>query len=546
MLIPWRLHVRIDSIRLVSRPASPRDAPVPFCLRPFFAGGGLFAQTYSIPINNASDGLNGTLSWTINQSGGACGFEGQSSYQQWNYSNFQYTPTNGSAQPLSGSAVSFNSPGGNCPPNGGITTTIGNIPTAVGIYAINFTSESGGNGSGTPFQTGATETLTPGFQVVSIIYDPPGNTSSNGYTDTTSNATTTTIGSTFENGNSITFTEGFKVFGSFGMSVSQTGGTTWTTENSQASTQTFTDATGFTNQAPGGTASNVIDHSRDLFVIWLNPQITVSGTLDTPEYYSVGTVPTTNGQTPEPDIVRVSAYVMEANAQGHTSVPAPWLDPQPANDGSGQTTPGLAILCKNLNMQEYEASACTLADQCGCTPADFAGILAQDPLLNYSNTQNPLDADGSGPSVCGALPHMQAGSDCRYVPVPDPNPNYNANQETQVLAGPDYAGANDSCVPFSQGENQGTTITNGTTNGQSTGLSVKATFGGSFGSFWSIKVADTMTWQEQQSVGTSNGTGVTQSVNLCSNTVACRETVSVYEDTIYHTFIFTGADNSCP
>ncbi len=484
--------------------------------------------------------MNGTLSWTINQSGGACGFEGQSQWQQWNYSNFQYTPQGGSSLPLSGSAVSFDSPGGNCPPNGGITTTIGNIPTAVGIYAINFTSEPGGDGYGTPVQTGATEVLNPAYQVVSIIYSTPGNTSSNGFTDTTSNGTTTTIGNSFANGSSITFTHGFSLWGFAHMSVSATGGNSNTSLNSSAFTESFTDASGMSNESKPQDSNN-IDHSQDQIAIWLNPQVTVTGINGIPEYYSVSVQPTADGSNPGADIVTISANVMEANADGVSTVPQTWLNPQTYTDpDTGQlvTLPGLAAICKNLNVDEYKAGQCTLADQCGCTPTDFAPILAQDALLYYNGSQNPLDANNSPPSVCGTLP-TPAGSDCRYVPVPEVTGS--TVQEVKPLSGPDSSNSNYSCDSFQQGENTNTVNTLGGSSSQSVGVSVTA---GAFG--FHLTVANTWTWTQQQSTGTANGTGVTQQVNLCSNTTGCGEQIPIFEDTLYHTFVFMGGSSSCP
>ena len=55
--------------------------------------------------------------------------------------------------------------------------------------------------------------LYPAYQIISLIYAPPGNKSQDGYTDTTTNGTTTMIGSSFTEGGSITFTEGITAFG---------------------------------------------------------------------------------------------------------------------------------------------------------------------------------------------------------------------------------------------------------------------------------------------------------------------------------------------
>jgi hypothetical protein len=377
----------------------------------------------------------------------------------------------------------------------------------------------------------------PKYQVTSIIYAPPGNKSSDGYTDTTTDGTITTIGSSFTYGQSITFTEGIKAFGSGG-SASQSFGTSQTTSNSDAFAEVYVDGTGVTNLSES-TNPDAINHNLDLFLIWLDPQITVAGTAPTPSAYSVGIQPTANGETPLPDIVEIEALVMEPNSAGVTTVPATWLNQQ-YNSETGQYTPGLAAICKNLKTSEYNAGTCTLADQCGCVAADFAPILKEDPLLYYNginnaldpypNTASPLLADTSGETTCGTLP-TSASNKCRYVPVPS-EPG-STTPESTSLSGPDCAGCGSTGNLFSQGENQTTTITLGESSSYTVSDSIKAGT-----TAFSMTDTDTWTWTESESLGTQTGTGVTLTVTLNSGTVGCGQTVDVYEDTVFHTFVF--------
>ncbi len=508
------------------------------------------AQTNSTSISGP---LTGTLSWTYTQYSGACGIEGQSYYHEWVDTNFQLTTNDASViaanngsdvVPLYASATYFSSPGGSsCPPSGAMGTSLGPIADNQGdTFTINFTP-SGAGGYAQSVLSNVTSQFNPAYQVVSILYNAPGNLSNNGYSDSTSNASTTTIGNSIQNATSLTFTEGFSFFGFFGMSVSETGGYSHTWSNSTESVTSFTNATGLGNSSPGSSSSNAIDHGQDLFVIWMNPVVSVSGPPNTPKFYSMGVQPAADGTAAQPSLIEVAAQAMEANAQGHTLVPSQWLIPQAVGGtlSSPQYGPGLASICKNLNVQEYEAGQCTLADQCGCTPSDFAPILAQDPLVYYSGIQNPLNANNDDSSVCGELPGLPSGFNCRYVPVPDPdNPSI---QEFETLSGPDTPGGDLIHNLFQQGENRGSTITQGTQQSESAGVSVggHSKLGG-----FKLSVSDTFTWTQQQSTGTSNGSGVNLSVDLCSSTVGCGETVYVYEDTIFHTFVFAGADNSCP
>jgi sugar lactone lactonase YvrE len=383
--------------------------------------------------------------------------------------------------------------------------------------------------------------LYPLYEVTSIVYAPPGNKSQDGYTTTTTNGTTTTIGSSFANASSLTFTYGISAWG-VGGSVSQTFGVSESTSNSTAFQESFSDATGVANQS-NTSSPDAINHNQDLFLIWLNPQVTV--TLENvlpagliPSAYSINTV-----ESVLPDIVPIYANVMEANSLGVSTVPATWLNQQDTPSGY---EPGLAAICKNLIQAEYAAGTCTLADQCGCTPADFAPILALDPLLFYNGTTNPispypgtvspLEANTSTASFsdadCGVLPTPALDkSNCRYVPVPSlPG---SPLQAAPFLSGPDSAGGNNVPNSFQQGENQQTTQTLGGQTGESVGVSFKE------GSpVFSLTEADTMTWTQSQSVGTANGSGYVQAVTLNTSTVGCGQDIFLFEDTVYHTFVF--------
>ena len=207
---------------------------------------------------------------------------------------------------------------------------------------------------------------------------------------------------------------------------------------------------------------------------------------------------------------------------------------------------GLASICKNLNVTEYLNHACTLTDQCGCAPADFAPILALDPLLNYNTTTfkanpvagtvSPLELDASGVTICAQNP-VPAGSNCRFVVVPA-----EIGATTPLF------------VPFSGDEKGGYTQSYATTSTQTIGGSTSYTVGLSLGVgipqgaiTWSLKDQSTWTWTQSQSMGISNGSGNQINVSLQTSTASCGENVTIYEDTQYHTFAFqVPTGNSCP
>ncbi len=406
--------------------------------------------------------------------------------------------------------------------------------------------------------TVTTAIMSPAYKVTSIIYAPPGNKSQDGYTNSTSDATTTTIGSSFASGHTITTTFGFSVAGIGGITASQSFGSSSTSSNTSAFQESFTNATGVANQS-NSAAPDAINHNNDLFLIWLNPQIIAFGdpTAQGPVGYGVGVQPLSDGTTPLPDIIEVPASAMEANAAGMTTVPAGTLNQ--GTNVAGKIVPGLASVCKNLIKSEYNAvppaQRCTLADQCGCTPDDFLPILKEDPLLffnglsnppaPYPATASPLFANVNGAPVCGVLP-VVAGSDCRFVPVPAAVGS--TQQEGVTLQGPDTFGGNNPINQFQQGENTQTTYTLGgqTQTQVSQGFSINFMvptgslnmMNGTGTTNWGV--TKTMTWTDMQSVGNSSSSGTTLAVSLSSSTVGCVQNanIGVFEDTLYHTFVF--------
>jgi hypothetical protein len=346
--------------------------------------------------------------------------------------------------------------------------------------------------------------------------------------------------------------------------------------------------TGGDNNGPyNPSASNAINHNLDTFEIWLNPLVTVESNGTTPVSYTVASAPiTVNGvRLPFADIVGEPAIVMEAapagvtalnptGAAGVTTIPEGDLAPIriPQNSGVDAYMPGLGAVCANNKLYQQELVAdlaaeaagtnrtdsyCTQGNQCGCQPSDFAGILETNPLLGYNRatwtaspyagTISPLQADnlptypggpgstpvpGSGPTACG-LNTVSNSSNCRYVAVPVNGTNTPAT-------------ASQTAVPtsqFMQGgvQSPAVTITDGTTTAETIGGSTGNSMGVSLGGgplAANLKVQDTWTWTDMESTGNSYGTANSMTVTFKSSTAACNEEVSIYEDTVYHTFVF--------
>src|SRR5260370_1876798 len=239
--------------------------------------------------------------------------------------------------------------------------------------------------------------LYPKYKVVSIIYAAPGNASSNGFTNTTTDGTTTAVGSSFQAGWTDTFTIGFKPFGTGG-SLHRSLCTSTTTGNNTEFTNTISNATGVSNNSNSANP-NAVNHQQDLIIVWVNPSVILSTTGTSSSLYEVNTQLQTTGDpspgSPEAlDTLEVTAKTMIANSSGVTTVPVAILTPQIVD---GQTLPGLATICAN---PRYYPNSCTLANQFCFLPCGFTRVLAADPLLNYPSTASPLNADTSGTTAC--------------------------------------------------------------------------------------------------------------------------------------------------
>lgn len=302
-------------------------------------------------------------------------------------------------------------------------------------YCYDPTGSYGANGcnwtdyGSNPSEDLATNIFDPSYQVVSLLYAPPGNQSTEGFGDFTTNGTTTSVGSSFQNAKQISFSGGVL----YGETVSI--GYSTTTSNSSAYQTTLTNQSGMTEEANTKSAYNpnglnMPERQWDTFEVLLDPQIT----------------------TASDDSNNVLGYAMDlqpANEQGwhayqdlvpavaedmlNGTVPAGTLNQQifPNEGGSGNVyQPGFASICASLIASEYNNNSCTLGDQCGCQLSDFSGILGQDGLLGWNSatlTANPVPAytspltvDTSGVTAC----EQPTSSDsCRYVPVPVSNSN---------------------------------------------------------------------------------------------------------------------------
>jgi hypothetical protein len=368
----------------------------------------------------------------------------------------------------------------------------------------------------------------PKYHILSIVYAPPGNLSTAGYLNTTTNGASSSLGNSFADGSTLTFTQGFDFLG-FGASFSSSTGITTTTGTTGSFTQTFTDAEGVSNSSVGANP-NAINHNQDLFVIWLNPAVQVISAGSGSAVYSIGTQTNASGQLESVDFVKVTALTMmpSLNAQGQsvTTVPLPILLPQDDAD-LNPTLPGLEVVCAN----PLPPANCTFANQCGCVPSDFAPILAKDPLLTFSGTESPLNADTSGQSCANPTPSEM----CRYIPI--------SLSGSLILQGPSCVGCNTTPSPVTLTDSSQTSQTFTETTTETEGYTVVVKAPG-------LSIADNIqfSWIDSESTGQLNGVANSMTTTLNSNTVGCEEEIALFEDTVFHTFVFQqpANNNSCP
>jgi hypothetical protein len=339
----------------------------------------------------------------------------------------------------------------------------------------------------------------PKYYVLELLYAPPGNTSSAGFTNGTTNSTTSSVGNNFTSGNTVSYQVNLG-FGGDKVSYGSSSGTSTSTMSSAAFQSSLASQTGSTLKS----TVNPITHTQDQFWLLLNPQIAVVQTGSGAVEYSVSTA---SGQSA--DVVNVSV----AELQTPSLIPLSVLETQ-TDPVTGLPLPGL----KNVCAKPLADNACTQANACGCVASDFAQITPLDALLANS-TVNP-----------------EAYNSARFEYV-----------TTLTLEGPACA----TCDPVTNT----TTVTDSDLATESTGGSYTYSVGYSAGSSVSdplgiVSVSDTFTqsfsYTNTFSFGQSNGTSHSETVTLGTSGVGCYQNYDVYQDAEFHTFAYYPVTPSVP
>lgn len=338
-------------------------------------------------------------------------------------------------------------------------------------------------------------TVQPLYKILSILYDPPGNASGNGYNNATSVGTTTSIANDFGVSDTTTFSYNGGLGGIFNAGASVSFSTGVKSGTMSSFNTNYSTSTGYQL----GSVQQNIDHTQDQFFLWLNPEVTVYQNGTASADYTIENA----GDGANMDIVNVNA----AELANPTLIPLAVLQTQ--NPAPGVSLPGLKAICAN----PLPDNQCTHANACGCVSNDFAAILKEDLLIGASQTTAPTSIDNN-----------------RFVYV-----------DFVTLQGPAQVGGGTVKETFMQTDSTLSSFTNSLTHTHSTAFSAGHSWSledNGTGFSLSITNSAAFSWDETQSYGTSNGQSHTASVTMGSSSVGCYEYVDVYEDTVYHTYSF--------
>ncbi len=380
-----------------------------------------------------------------------------------------------------------------------------------------------------------------GFQLQSILYAPPGNKSSVGFTNSVSDGQNTSLTNSFSTTNQLGLSFSLAGF-SFGASY-QIQSTESTMTAAQATVQNQL-------QSTWPSTSDAIDHTQDLLSIWLNPQIEVAhssvGDDFVPSTYAtqyvqgnsqydpIGGVPYADAPSGDMSIVTASVAAL----RNPTLLTPGQLVSQNLD---GYTVAGLLSLCTNRMPENQCTQAQAATNGCGCKASDFAAIVAQDPFFSPSILSQTGNLTPTLAQVNAADPN-----NARYVPVLD-----NTGGDLYLL----LDGTNPSTQTFTLTDTNNTseTFTNTVTQTANATFGYKSSSGGSTSgstpTSFGFTSSNSATWTNTESVGSSSSIVHTQSLLLGTSTAACYENIAVYEDTLYHTYVYqstSNAPNPCP
>lgn len=343
--------------------------------------------------------------------------------------------------------------------------------------------------------------ISPKYQILSVMYAPPGSGSNVNYGTSTNLGTSSSINNSFSTSTSVSVTVGFSAKGIFGIAeatggVSSTASTTDTHQQSSSSSVAFNKIT-TDNEIVKGPIAAGLDHNFDVVKIWLNPA-------------ALFTLPTSSS-------VQLSDYYFDE------SDPCNCMDTVELTIGQLKN-PALITDQNQLN-QLARNWAPNLADGTspGLTAADLLAIAAADPYSNPS--YNPTFTQ---------YPDGTCSSDGRFCLSDNADIQYASPQQ----------GGQGTTTSYSQSYTTTATEGKGATDTHQTGFSTDAFESGAFSVGWShdLKTSNTLTWVNSWSTQTSQTNSQSVSTTITPPTFSDNYTgpteFLVYQDNVYGTFMF--------
>lgn len=330
---------------------------------------------------------------------------------------------------------------------------------------------------------GTNTTISPKFQVLTVVYAPPGCTSTTALKCAGTSSVDYGAGST--TGTKVSASQSFKIDDTVTVSagvanvdsVSASTGFSWT--DSSSSTQTVSKSTSYDLKVNGN--QDGVDHDYDQIVVLLNPDVAVRAAGKSVQWFA--------GYTPP------AAFVQ--------SLPVTWLKHRPA------------LPCNNAAPTPNDQMPCSIATELqkhGFNDTDYAVLLARDPFANGSTALS-----------------------ARYVPTAYSLAYEQADQSS------DCNGDVCTCVQTTIALKDETDGDTGQQYQDSFSVGLEASAGPLAGA---LKDSLSFTWTNSSSV--DNTTVATQSANLslvcASPSYKGKPFMQVYWDTVYSSFLFVPVD----
>jgi len=227
------------------------------------------------------------------------------------------------------------------------------------------------------------------YVVLGIDYAPPGAKSTVSYAGSSVRGTSISTTQSFTNTSSVSTSGdgGFNLFGIISGAGTGTASASYTSESDSSSSLTVQTTTNDGDTIPGPSSSAAgVDHDADIIWVWINPQI---------PYTVVGAQGTANS------ILQGNYQSNPADPAGEMDIvamPVIWLE-----NPSMIPSDVLSVLARSWDTSGVGA----------LTTADYAAILAQDPLAGGSSYNPNTDPNSRF--------DLQAGFDFNYEPAAQGN-----------------------------------------------------------------------------------------------------------------------------